>query len=42
MDDVKHKKKTVKQYQVDFFREQKTMKSFILRHLCSVHEVLTN
>ena len=41
IDDVKHKNKNIETIPSRFFREQKTMKSFILRHLCSVHEVLT-
>ena len=32
--------KTMKTYQADF-PEQKTKKSFVLPHLCPVHEVLT-
>ena len=34
--------KTVKQYKADFSLNRKQTKSFVLRHLCPVHEVLTD
>ena len=41
-DDIKQKnKKTMKSHTKKIFPEQKTKKSFVLHHLCPVHEVLT-
>ena len=40
-DDVKQKNKNHETIPSIFFPEQKTKRSFVLRHLCPVHEVLT-
>ena len=40
-DDVKQKNKNHEAIPSRFFPEQATKKSFVLRHLCPVHEVLT-
>ena len=41
IDDVKQKNKNHETIPSIFFPEQKTKRSFVLRHLCPVHEVLT-
>ena len=41
IDDVKQKNKNYETIPSIFFPEQKTKRSFVLRHLCQVHEVLT-
>ena len=40
-DDVKQKNRNHETIQSRFFPEQTTKKSFVLRRLCPVHEVLT-
>ena len=40
-DDVKQKNKNHETIPSRFFPEQTTKKSFVLRHLCPLHEVLT-
>ena len=40
IDDVKQKNKNHETIPSIFFPEQKTKRSFVLRHLCPVHEVL--
>ena len=41
IDDVKQNNKNHETIPSIFFPEQKTKRSFVLRHLCPVHEVLT-
>ena len=40
-DDLKQKNKKSRKHTKQIFLEQKTKKSFVLHHLCPVHEILT-